>query len=207
MKAGGKNTNLHGKKFENHTNNENRLIEIGYKKIILDKKLKFGFYYEKDYVDKKIIFTLQQGIKCFLKHKHNIDFFGKFPDGIFVIEYKDKEKNIEFFVIEKKEQHQEGSVIEKILNGPIIRQFYQILLSDKLKAKIHFSYCINNWLKNKFNNDKTYKTFYNILKQHEIKFFFGEEENYFDELFKWIGIDEEEKEKTLEEEFEKIKLE
>ena len=36
--AGGANTNLNGKKFEDKTNNIPRLFENGYEKIILNKK-------------------------------------------------------------------------------------------------------------------------------------------------------------------------
>ena len=38
--AGGSNTNYHGKKFEEITNNENRLLELGYTKNSFTKKQK-----------------------------------------------------------------------------------------------------------------------------------------------------------------------
>jgi len=38
--AGGANTNYYGKKFEEKTNNQQRLLEIGYTKIVLQKTKK-----------------------------------------------------------------------------------------------------------------------------------------------------------------------
>ena len=65
--AGGANTNLYGKKFEENTDNIPRLLENGYEKIILNKKTKYGYYLTKTFEDKKIIFASQSGLKDYIK--------------------------------------------------------------------------------------------------------------------------------------------
>ena len=59
--AGGANTNYFGKKFEDKTNNEFRLLENGYIKHNYIKKTKnsYGYYLSKTFEDKTIVFVLQ----------------------------------------------------------------------------------------------------------------------------------------------------
>ena len=71
--AGGANTNIYGKKFEDKTNNESRLIEQGFAKTIINKKTKFGYYLSKSLEDKKIIFVLQSGLKEYIYKFYNIE--------------------------------------------------------------------------------------------------------------------------------------
>ena len=99
--AGGANTNLNGKKFEDKTNNIPRLFENGYEKIILNKKTKYGYYLTKTFEDKKIIFVSQSGLKDYIKHKYNIQLF-RCPDEAYIIEYNTCKKVIK--ILEKKEQ-------------------------------------------------------------------------------------------------------
>lgn len=88
--AGGKNTNIYGKKFEDKTNNENNLIENGFIKEVYSKT-KYGYYLYKIFENKTIYFTLQNGLKLFIKSKYNIDIF-RCPDEAYIIETNDKKR-------------------------------------------------------------------------------------------------------------------
>jgi hypothetical protein len=92
--AGGAKTNYYGKKFEEKTNNQKRLIKNGY--IINNFKetsKKQYDYLSKTYEDKTIIFVLQHGLKIYMKNKYNIDLF-RCPDEAFIIEYNSGKKVI-----------------------------------------------------------------------------------------------------------------
>ena len=105
--AGGKNTNINGKKFEEKTNNEYNLIEEGY--IInyySESKNKYNYYLSKHYENKTIYYTLQHGFKKFIKYKYNIDIF-RCPDEAYIIEMNNGDKIIK--ILEKK------SKIKKVL--------------------------------------------------------------------------------------------
>ena len=67
--AGGANTNYYGKKFEEKTNNQQRLLEMGYTKHSFTKKTKkaYDYYLSKSFEDKTIVFVLQNGLKIYMK--------------------------------------------------------------------------------------------------------------------------------------------
>lgn len=79
-----------GKKFEDKTNNENNLIENGFIKEVYSKT-KYGYYLYKIFENKTIYFTLQNGLKLFIKSKYNIDIF-RCPDEAYIIETNDKKR-------------------------------------------------------------------------------------------------------------------
>ena len=65
--AGGSNTNYYGKMFEEKTNNQTRLLELGYTKYSFTKKPKktYDYYLSKTFEDKTIVFVLQNGLHLF----------------------------------------------------------------------------------------------------------------------------------------------
>ena len=71
--AGGANTNYYGKKFEEKTNNQTRLLNDGYIKNSFSKKT-YDYYLSKTFEDKNVIFVLQNGLKKYMKNKYNIYF-------------------------------------------------------------------------------------------------------------------------------------
>ena len=96
--AGGANTNYHGKKFEEKTNNQERLLAMGYTKNSFTKKSKkiYDFYLSKTFENKTITFVTQYGLKKLFKNKYNIDLF-RCPDEAYIIEYtsgRKSDKNI-----------------------------------------------------------------------------------------------------------------
>jgi len=88
--AGGANTNYYGKKFEEKTNNQIRLLEMGYTKHSFTKK---AYYLSKTFEDKTIVFVLQNVLKMYMKNKYKIELF-RCPDEAYIIEYKSGRKVI-----------------------------------------------------------------------------------------------------------------
>jgi hypothetical protein len=130
--AGGANTNFYGKKFEDKTNNQNRLLEMGYIKNNYTKSKKINdFYLLKTFEDKTIVFVLQNGLKTYMKYKYNIDMF-RCPDEAYIIEYTSGRKVIK--IIEKKEQNVEGSVETKLWSGPSLKREYEIIFDTNFEV-------------------------------------------------------------------------
>jgi len=125
--AGGVNTNYYGKKFEEKTNNEIRLLDDGYIRntITLKSKNIYNYYLIKTFEDKKIIFLLQNGLKLYMKENYDINLF-RCPDEAYIIDYNNGKKIIK--ILEKKEQNVEGSVETKLWSGPALKREYELIL-------------------------------------------------------------------------------
>jgi hypothetical protein len=182
--AGGANTNLYGKKFEEKTNNQQRLLDSGYTINHFTKNPKKSFdYLSKTFEDKKIIFVLQNGLKIYIKRKYNIDLF-RCPDEAYIIEYNNGKKVIK--IVEKKEQKVEGSVETKLWSGPSLKREYELVLGDAFE--VHYAFCVSDFLKKKLiSNDKKYTVLNQICNEHNISILFGDDENYFDTLDTWLS--------------------
>ena len=81
--AGGANTNKNGKKFEELTNNEVRLLSQGFTKNIMNKN-KYGYYLSKKIKNIEIIFVLQGGLVDYMKKEYDIELF-RHPDEEYII--------------------------------------------------------------------------------------------------------------------------
>ncbi len=189
-KGGGANTTLKGKSFEEYTNNVNFLLNNNYKKYYFNenKKCKYNYYLYKNNNEckeenKKIIYCFcQNSFKKYIKLTYNIDIF-RCPDEAYIIEYND---TIIIKILEKKAQNMNGSVETKLWSGPSLKREYELVLGDKFK--IEYCFCINNFLKNKIiSNEKKYIILNQILLESKIEILFGEDNNYFDLLIKWIN--------------------
>jgi hypothetical protein len=141
--AGGSNTNYHGKKFEDETNNYFRLLEMGYeKKSLIKKPTKITHYYlSKNFEDKKIIFVLQNGLKNYMKKYYNINLF-RCPDEAYIIEYLSGKKILK--ILEKKEQNVEGSVETKLWSCPSLKREYEICVN--FNFEISYALSISSFL-------------------------------------------------------------
>ena len=183
--AGGANTNYYGKKFEEKTNNYERLLENGFikKSFTINTKNKYDYYLSKSFEDKTIIFVLQNGLNLYMKNKYNIDLF-RFPDEAYIIEYNNGRKIIK--ILEKKEQNVEGSVEIKLWSSPSLKREYELLLG--LDFEVFYGLCVNDFLKNKLiSNKNKYKILNMILDENNIITLFGDDENYFEMLDIWIN--------------------
>ena len=183
--AGGANTNYYGKKFEEKTNNEQRLLEIGYVKTSFTKKPKkaYDYYLSKTYETKTIVFVLQNGLKMYMKNKYNIDLF-RCPDEAYIIEYNNGRKVIK--ILEKKEQNVEGSVETKLWSGPSLKREYELVLGAEFS--VFYGFCVSEFLKNKLvSNEKKYITLNTIFNENNIMVLFGDDENYFETFDNWLN--------------------
>ena len=182
--AGGSNTNKFGKKFEDKTNNEKVIIHKNYSKIHISKssKNRFNYIYSKQIENKKVSFVSQSGLKLYMKEKYNIQLF-RYPDEAYIIENTEGLKILK--ILEKKEQRVEGSVETKLWAGPSLKREYEIILSGIFN--VEYAFCVSNFIKNKINsNNKKYITLSQILKENRIEVLFGDDDNYFNNLKKWI---------------------
>lgn len=178
--AGGAKTNYYGKKFEEKTNNQQRLLEMGYRKIALQKKT---YYLFDDTGDITVAFVLQNGLKAYMKTKYNIDIF-RCPDEAYIIEYKSGRKVIK--VLEKKEQKVEGSVETKLWAGPSLKREYELVLGEGFE--VYYGFCVSEFLKKKLvSNDKKYTVLNTILQESNIDVLFGDDANYFETFDKWLS--------------------
>jgi hypothetical protein len=185
--AGGSNTNYFGKKFEEKTDNESKLLEMGYKINILDKKIKQSsnkYYMSKLFDDKTIIFVTQSGLKTYIKHKYNIDLW-RYPDEAYIIEYNTGKKIIK--ILEKKEQNVDGSVETKLWSAIALKREYELALENKFE--VHYGFCVSDFLKKKITStEKKYITLNIIFNENNISLLFGDDENYFEMLNNWINF-------------------
>jgi len=180
--AGGSNTNYYGKKFEEKTNNQIRLINEGYIKNSFTKKA-YDYYLSKTFEDKIIVFVLQNGLKMYMKNKYNIELF-RCPDEAYIIEYNTGKKVIK--ILEKKEQHVEGSVETKLWSAPSLKREYELILGDDFE--VYYCFCVSEFLKKKLtSNEKKYTTLNTIFIETNIAVLFGDDENYFETFDKWFN--------------------
>jgi len=183
--AGGANTNYHGKKFEEKTNNQQRLLEMGYTKNSFTKKPKRGYdyYLSKSFDDKTNVFVLQNGLKMYMKNKYNIELF-RCPDEAYIIEYTSGRKVIK--ILEKKEQNVEGSVETKLWSGPSLKREYELVLGADFD--VYYGFCVSEFLKKKLvSNEKKYTILNTILNESNIAVLFGDDENYFETIDNWVN--------------------
>ena len=182
--AGGANTNHFGKKFEEKTNNQVRLLADGYTKLSFKKnpKKESDYYFSKTFEDKTVVFVLQNGLKMYMKHRYNIDLF-RCPDEAYLIEYHGGKKVIK--ILEKKEQHVDGSVETKLWSGPSLKREYELVLGEEFD--VWYGFCVSDFLKNKLTSqEKKYTVLNTILSEHRIAVMFGDDDDYFQKLNDWV---------------------
>jgi len=180
--AGGANTNYFGKQFEEKTNNQQRLLEMGYTLIKKTRKA-YDYYLSKTFEDKTIVFVLQNGLKQYMKNKYNIDLF-RCPDEAYIIEYTNGRKIIK--ILEKKEQNVNGSVETKLWSGPSLKREYELVLGPEFE--VFYGFCVSKFLKNKLiSNEKKYTILNTIFNENNIAVLFGEDENYFETFHSWFN--------------------
>jgi len=186
--AGGKNTNINGLTFEKNTCIENKLIDNNFIKVIMNPKNKYGYYYELVNENNKIIYLTQSGFKLYFKNIFNINIH-KHPDEAFII-ITDNEYKIK--ILEKKNQNQDGSVEEKLKTGDFNKREYDKMINlqntnTNITFIIEYAFCISKFLQNKFeSNNIKYNIIKEIMLEDNINIFYGEDNNYLDEIYNWI---------------------
>ena len=188
--AGGKNTNFYGKKFEEKTNNEPRLVVLGFNKEILkesEKKcnLKNNYAFIKEFEDRKITYTPQNCFKKYMNIKYNIKTI-RLPDEAYIIEYSSGIKKIK--ILEKKEQNVEGSIETKLWSSNSLKREYELLLGNNFV--VEYNLCVNSFLEKKIKSTELkYVLLNRILKESNIDILYGDSDDYLEYLDKWIYED------------------
>jgi hypothetical protein len=182
--AGGANTNVNGKSFEEKTSNEQRLLTRGFiKNMIPGYKGKNAYYLVKEMSPtESITYLTQGGLKAYFEH-----FFKKEmcrnPDEAYLFR---NGTTYTLKVLEKKNQNTAGSVDTKLLAGPGFIEEYQILLGDAFT--VHYAFCISAFLKKDYVSDTAkYKALRTINERHGIKVLYGDDADYYETLDAWIN--------------------
>jgi len=188
--AGGARTNLFGKAFESKTNNEARLIDMGFERGFLNKKSitknNFDYLSKKIDDDKTIIYCTQHGLKHYIKQEYDI-LLDRLPDEAYIVKSNTGKSKTVLKILEKKAQNVSGSVIDKLFNGPTFREVeYQMVLGDNFDVK--YAYCVSEYLKKQINSEKSerYKRLKNYYIKQDIPFLYGDDADYFETLDAWI---------------------
>lgn len=183
MGAGGSMTNISGKSFEAKTDNEDNLLNLGFVKTTLNDT-KNGYYLEKHYKDKSIVYVSQSGLKTYMKGKYDIDMF-RCPDEAYIITYK-RRKHIVIKILEKKAQNGSGSVETKLWAGNSLKREYMLVLGNMFK--VEYAFTLSSYLENKIkSNHEKYNILNKILNEDNINVFYGDSTDYINNINNWIG--------------------
>lgn len=183
--AGGARTNLFGKAFECKTNNEARLIDMGFERRILNKKSvtkkPFDYLSKKIDDDKTIIYCTQHGLNGYIKQEYDI-VLKRNPDEAYIIKSNTGKSILK--ILEKKAQNVSGSVFDKLFNGFGLREAeYQMPLGEQFD--VFYAYCLNDYLKKEYEKRENLQKF---NMKYDIEILYGDDANYHETLDKWIGI-------------------
>jgi hypothetical protein len=178
--AGGANTNVSGKGFEEKTNNARRLLANGFVRKSIGKK---GYYLEKILTPTNtIVYLTQTGMKAYFSHFFNKKLF-RCPDEAYL--FRNNDKYI-LKVLEKKAQNVSGSVIDKLQIGHYMQYEYRTCLGENFEFQ--YAFCLSAFLKSEYMSD-THR--FQILREYnqkeKVEVLFGDDENYFELLDKWIN--------------------
>jgi len=183
--AGGSNTNYYGKKFEEKTNNELRLLEQDFNKISIQKNKNYLF---KTMGNKNITFVTQTVFKKVMKHKYDVSdkYIFRCPDEAYIIENTNTGRKV-IKILEKKEQNVEGSVETKLWAGPGLKRDYELNFGENYGFEIEYAFCLSSFLKKKMlSGEQKYITLQTILKESNIHTMYGDDSDYFEKLDDWI---------------------
>jgi hypothetical protein len=178
--------------FREKTNNQQRLLDMGYTKTSLVKNPKkdTDYYLSKTFKDKTIVFTSQEGFKTYMKKKYGvIKSFHRNPDEAYIIEYNNGKIVIK--ILDKKEQTAETGDLECfIFFSTIARDEYQMKLG--FNFKVLYGFCINNAFKDALlstrdSDIKRYNAINQILKDNSIAVLSGDSEDYYEKLNMWYS--------------------
>ena len=184
--AGGANTNKSGKSFEQKTENETRLLQVGFvkKSIIKKSKAKCNYYLEKRESDTSSIVYLTQGaLKLYFKTFFAIEMH-RCPDEAYLFQ---KGERYTLKVLEKKNQNVPGSVDTKLMAGNGFIRDYKKCLGAAFD--IQYAFCISEFLKNDYVSDcKKSVNLREILEEDGIVVLFGDDDDYYQKLDAWISV-------------------
>ena len=186
--AGGANTNLNGKTFEEKTENETRLIANGFiRKDIPGAKGKYDYFLEQvnpDDAKKSVVYVTQGGFRAFSAHFLSNNDMCRNPDEAYL--FRDG-SHCTLKILEKKNQNVAGSVDTKLLAGKGFIDEYEFLLGPNFK--VLYAFCLSSYLKNDYLSDKPRsRALRHITKKDEIAILFGDDADYYETLDAWLSL-------------------
>jgi hypothetical protein len=185
--AGGANTNKHGLAFEDTISSVSSLQARGFQPIKYGK-LEHMFYLKKEYNDtnKVVYYAKKKSFKHLIQRLFSIVMF-KEPDEAYLI-HNHSDDTYELCIIEIKNQNRDGSVEEKLMTANTVRRMYEKALQQRVKVR--YAYSVSNFLKHKLtSNTLKYLILQEIYMEDGIKLFYAEDEDYLQQLSKWLDFD------------------
>ena len=192
--AGGANTNKYGKQFEELTDNSLNLLNLGFKatpihqvgspgSLNIKQKIKQSTCLSWESGQVTVSFVVQHGLKQFMKARYDKHLF-RCPDEAYIIYCKATEITT-IYILEKKEQHVEGSAETKLWSGPSLKREYQLVLSED-HFVVHYGFCVSDFLKTKLTSTAPkYVCLNKIFAENDIKCLYGNDPDYFTRLHLW----------------------
>ena len=164
---------------------EQYLYNKNFTKCYIDNNPNEYYLIDIDENNNTIIYLKNTTYSLYLKKIFNLD-INEQPDEAFLIinNYKYYLKLIEKKYLDKKSNKtslKTGSMNKELYNQELNNN------NDNHKFNIELAYCINNYIDSKLNSDDLeYKNIKKILSQLNINIFNGENENYYDTIYKWL---------------------
>ena len=185
--AGGANTNVTGKSFEQKTENETRLLEAGFTRKPIpgyEKNTEGSFYYliKETSPTESVVYLTQGGLKKYFEH-----FFKKelcrHPDEAYLFRNGDQ---YTLKILEKKNQNKSGSVDTKLMTARDFIEEYEDSIEDP-NFTVHYAFCVSDFLKKDYVSDKKkWVLLRGRHKKYGIAVLFGDDPDYYETLDAWI---------------------
>lgn len=185
--AGGANTNVTGKSFEQKTENETRLLASGFTRKPIpgyEKNTEGSFYYliKETSPTESVVYLTQGGLKKYFEH-----FFKKelcrHPDEAYLFRNGDQ---YTLKILEKKNQNKSGSVDTKLMTARDFIEEYEDSIEDP-NFTVHYAFCVSDFLKKDYVSDKKkWVLLRGRHKKYGIAVLFGDDPNYYETLDTWI---------------------
>ena len=186
--AGGANTNVTGKSFEQKTENETRLFASGFTRKPIpgyEKNTEGSFYYliKETSPTESVVYLTQGGLKKYFEH-----FFKKelcrHPDEAYLFRNGDQ---YTLKILEKKNQNKSGSVDTKLMTARDFIEEYEDSIEDP-NFTVHYAFCVSDFLKKDYVSDKKkWVLLRGRHKKYGIAVLFGDDPNYYETLDAWIN--------------------
>ncbi len=173
--AGGKNTTLSGKFLEDKALMLPYLITNGF---VQKEDL---YVYEIEENKQTILFMAQTRFCKYVLEKFNVC-CNRRPDAAYIIKKGD---NYIIKILEVKNQTASGSVIDKMLGGGSMLEYYRYIFGNK--CSVQYAYAVSDYISNEFKIRKTFQILKETtFKMYDIKIFTVSSPTYCQDLLIWI---------------------
>lgn len=179
--AGGANTNLYGKTFEQQCDLESSLLDMGFERHVMNKSMKYGYYLYRDDGTTTVKYMKQSGLREYMRSKHNIERLHLFPDECLIIQKKGTRPTL--VVLEMKHQRVEGSCFDKIKCAPFYQYQYKELFGHLFDIEYHL--VVNDFIQTKIRDNPLLEKY---LALHGVHYFPAETDDYLCTMLTYLGL-------------------